>query len=402
MLHLHRLQHQQWRAFLDGGTDSDVHFRDLAWHRRGELATAGILAHRCAARVVQLKAVGAAPRHHGDCTACRVHADIEAAPGDLHSQTARLAMYDAGVGGRGRQRHVIFGAAIGDLDGVAFLLPIEFHSLVDMLVQPPAMGGVPGGVWIQRPRGLRLRLGAPLVQQSEHRGCDHLVRGGRQGDVQVGAMLLDEVRVDVAVGKAGMARDCVQKGAVGRDAGDLGIRQRRAQPRHRLRPVIAADDQLGDHRVVVRRDLVALHDASVDPDEAVMLRKSQHLQSAGLRQEPARRVLGIQPHLDGMAVQLDIVLAERQRLAGCDAQLPLDQIGVGDPLGHRVLHLQAGVHLDEVEVLVRIHQEFAGAGTDIVDGPRRLDRGSANGGRCLRRQAGGRGLFDHLLVAALD
>ena len=41
-------------------------------------------------------------------------------------------------------------------------------------------------------------------------------------------------------------------------------------------------------------------------------------------------------------------LRQRQRLAGGDAQLPLHQIEAGDRLGHRMLDLQARVHLDEV------------------------------------------------------
>jgi hypothetical protein len=39
-----------------------------------------------------------------------------------------------------------------------------------------------------------------------------------------------------------------------------------------------------------------------------------------------------------------------QPLAGGDAQLRLDQVDAGDGLGDGVLHLDAGVHLDEVEL----------------------------------------------------
>jgi hypothetical protein len=42
----------------------------------------------------------------------------------------------------------------------------------------------------------------------------------------------------------------------------------------------------------------------------------------------------------------------------------LDQVQPGDQLGHRVLHLQAGVHLQKVEVLVLADHELrARAGT---------------------------------------
>jgi hypothetical protein len=46
--------------------------------------------------------------------------------------------------------------------------------------------------------------------------------------------------------------------------------------------------------------------------------------------------------------------AQRQRLAGGHAQLPLDQVEPGDHLGDRVLHLQPRVHLHEVEAQVAV------------------------------------------------
>ena len=48
----------------------------------------------------------------------------------------------------------------------------------------------------------------------------------------------------------------------------------------------------------------------------------------------------------------DIFLLEGKRLAGGDADLRLDQVDAGDHFGHRVLHLDAGVDLDEVELVV--------------------------------------------------
>ena len=48
----------------------------------------------------------------------------------------------------------------------------------------------------------------------------------------------------------------------------------------------------------------------------------------------------------------DVVLLERQRLAGGDADLRLDQVDAGDHFGHGMLDLDAGVDFDEVEVVV--------------------------------------------------
>ena len=64
------------------------------------------------------------------------------------------------------------------------------------------------------------------------------------------------------------------------------------------------------------------------------------------------RVLGADARLDRVAVDPQLVLLQRQRLAGGHAQLPLDQVEPGDRLGDRVLDLQPRVHLHEEEAQV--------------------------------------------------
>jgi hypothetical protein len=66
---------------------------------------------------------------------------------------------------------------------------------------------------------------------------------------------------------------------------------------------------------------------------------------------------------------LDVVLGERQRQAGGDADLLAHQVDAGDGLGDRMLDLQAGVHLDEEELAV-LPQELDGADAQIADGRR--------------------------------
>jgi hypothetical protein len=48
----------------------------------------------------------------------------------------------------------------------------------------------------------------------------------------------------------------------------------------------------------------------------------------------------------------DLALRERQLLARGHHDLRLDDVHAGDQLGHRMLHLHAGVHLDEIELAV--------------------------------------------------
>ena len=103
-----------------------------------------------------------------------------------------------------------------------------------------------------------------------------------------------------------------------------------------------------------------------------------------------------------MPVGAHVVLGERQQLAGGDAQLQLDEVEAGDGLGDRVLDLQAGVHLQEVELAGGVvEQELDGAGPRVADlagqGHRGLVQPRAGG-----VVDGGRGrLLQHLLVPAL-
>ena len=59
----------------------------------------------------------------------------------------------------------------------------------------------------------------------------------------------------------------------------------------------------------------------------------------------------------------------RQLLARGNQDLALHQVDAGDELRNRMLHLDARVHLDEVEVAVLVHQELDGAGVGVADVP---------------------------------
>jgi hypothetical protein len=76
-------------------------------------------------------------------------------------------------------------------------------------------------------------------------------------------------------------------------------------------------------------------------------------------------ILGIDPALDGMAGEGDVLLREGQVGAGSNADLLLDQVEAGDHLGDRMLDLEARVHLDEVE-LATLVQELDSAGAAIA------------------------------------
>ena len=133
------------------------------------------------------------------------------------------------------------------------------------------------------------------------------------------------------------------------------------------------DDDLRDHRIILGRDSVAGIESGIDAD-AVAGRQMQVLHYTRARHEVLLRDLCIDSALDGMPTRLHIFLREAQRLACRDTDLFNDEIGAGHHLGDAMLDLDSGVHLHEVEVPLRVHDELDGACIGILYRLRREDR----------------------------
>ena len=103
-------------------------------------------------------------------------------------------------------------------------------------------------------------------------------------------------------------------------------------------------DELRDHRVVAKTDLVPFLDARID---AHARRQREACDAPGLRQERPR-ILRVQPYLHRVAACL--VPGCDKGLAAGDADLLLDEIDARHELRHRVLDLYTAVQLEEVEV----------------------------------------------------
>ena len=138
-------------------------------------------------------------------------------------------------------------------------------------------------------------------------------------------------------------------------------------------------NELGHHRVVIRADGVTLTHTIVETHGAAFKRGVRwffvHLQMTGGRQEIVVGVFSANACLNGMTGQFDLILLQWQGLATGHAQLPFHQIQTCHGFGHRMLHLQAGVHLHEEEVHVDLasglvvalfHDEFNSACAHIV------------------------------------
>ena len=192
-----------------------------------------------------------------------------------------------------------------------------------------------------------------------------------------------------------------QKGAIGRAAldDDRKLGQRATQSRQGFVPVATMRDDLGNHRVELRRNAVAGLDAGVNP-YAGARRQPQQLDLAGRRRKIVVRVLGIESDLDGRAAHRRRIAF--QRAAGTHVDLHFDQIEVGAGLGHRMFYLQPRVDLHEckftgVTVVQKLDRtRIAVAGFQAKPGRRGFDAVLLLGGQYRRR-----GFLDQLLITAL-
>ena len=91
-------------------------------------------------------------------------------------------------------------------------------------------------------------------------------------------------------------------------------------------------------------------------------------QAAGRRQEIAEGIFCVDTALNGPAVALHIGLGNGQLFAIGHANHHLHQVNARNGFGHGVFHLQARVHLQEVEALVFADHKLHGACRLVLHG----------------------------------
>src|SRR5579885_929887 len=218
--------------------------------------------------------------------------------------------------------------------------------------------------------------------------------------VRWGLVPFKESRGVVAADKVGVVKDLEMKRNIGANSIHQVFAQRGARPHHRQRPAVGMNDKLCNQRIVVNRDAVAVVQGGLDPDA-----KASGRMMAGndaWRRDVPIRILGVDKELDRGSAEGYLALLELERFALGESDALLDQIDSGDHLGDAVFDLDAGVHLDKVELAVGSEQELNGADVGVAD-----DFGGANGRLAhLLAQSGGKNgagrFLDYLLMAALD
>ena len=163
--------------------------------------------------------------------------------------------------------------------------------------------------------------------------------------------------------------------------------------------VATMHDQFPDQAVVIGRDRIAVIKCGIHPNaqttRCVILRD---LTGAGAK---VRKLFSVDPNLNRVAVDLEVVLGERQALLCSNADLFTHEVDAKDAFGHGVFHLKAGVHFDEIELSVLI-EELNRASARIAHFADCLSTDATDTGAFFCGDARARGLFKDLLVTTLE
>ena len=176
----------------------------------------------------------------------------------------------------------------------------------------------------------------------------------------------------------------LEKFQVRGDAFDPRLSERSRHPSDRRLGRVAAGDDLHEQGIVERRhDRAGVRAARVDAHAEA--RGDLAGGQASVRgRETVGRVLGGHATLERVPRQRDRLLPRHAGIGladsrpGRDAELRLHDVDPGDLLGDRVLDLQPGVELDEVEgPRLFVDEELDGSGIRVAGGPSQGERGVA-------------------------
>src|SRR5210317_758968 len=215
-------------------------------------------------------------------------------------------------------------------------------------------------------------------------------------------MTLDKTGIQSGVYKRWVGCQRSQEADIRLNADDLELFKGLCESPESPWTIMIPDNQLGDHRIIIKADLVPLTNAAINADICAFLRLAQVPQQTDRRQEVPYRIFSIDTNFNGMAIYGQVFLGERQTFAGSDTQLPLDHVLSGHHLGDGMFNLQASVHLHEIEATICIKQELYSPCTDVTNRLGGIHSSSPHQAAQMLIQPGGGGLFNDLLMPTLD
>ena len=212
----------------------------------------------------------------------------------------------------------------------------------------------------------------------------------------------DEARIEHARAESRVLEDLTVEGDRGLYAADHVFGQGAVHDAEHLLPVAPVGDEERTGGVVVRGELVPGGKVGVDAHAGAAGRHVAGDQ-AGVRGKVVLRVFAVDADLHGEVGRLGVFFGQAQLRAEGHGDLLFDKVDAVTAFGNAVLHLKAGVHLNEVGLALRGDEEFHRGEGEIAHLANQhagvfLEAFAQFGGNARPR---GRGDFHELLVVAL-
>ncbi|MNF70292.1 hypothetical protein D3C84_521980 [compost metagenome] len=207
---------------------------------------------------------------------------------------------------------VQFEGLCGDFNPVRFTwYRVQLHRPVPIL-QADAI--VQRHTGVVAPAGERggMSLRRSLIKQRRRNRQFFSTRVMRMQTRMVGEMRRDEPGAELATDEAWMFQQAGKQALIARQAQQHTVLHRAQQLAPGFFTGRAVGDDLAQHRVIERADVLTFDQPMVDPRSTLQGRFPGG-DAPGLWEEPLGRVFGIQPHFHGVAVELHLFLAQWQR-----------------------------------------------------------------------------------------
>ena len=150
--------------------------------------------------------------------------------------------------------------------------------------------------------------------------------------------------------------------------------------------------------IVIGRDHVPLIGCRIDPNAEAA--GGMKIGNSSRRGRECARMLRVDAAFDRGSKDSDIILRDRERRAGRNLDLLIDDVDSGDHFGDRMLDLDPCIHLNEEELPVLV-QELDRSSADVAQLSHRLGDNSADALALFRVQSRGGAFLPNFLVAAL-
>ena len=163
----------------------------------------------------------------------------------------------------------------------------------------------------------------------------------------------------------------------------------------------AVTNNLGNHRIIIDRNLTGFVNTAINADTGHIFRFPITGELANRWQESSRWVFGIKPDFHRPAFRGNSILFERQFFASGNTNHPFHQINIINQLSHRMFHLQAGIHFQKIKILIRANNKLNRASRLILHRFSQLNGLLTHGGACFVADKRAWGFFQHFLMAPL-